>query len=319
MKITGAHTHTHLEMQCVCLSSSLKVNAEIGDIAVGGGQTNFEHWLQRSYYGSSPEVRAEAPQTREKKEIRPPAYAEFTEHVMSSHLFPRPREIYIQKRETPTSLYRRQREELRVRVSRISASSNTFFFKLFHSFKTLISCLVIFYSFCQRALYYLLQLLDWLPGEPVTTADASQSAEVFLKNKLTYSSFNASHKNMNKMSAWNCAALFMHSSPFQVSVNPLKCPILQNELWKDFPARISVWKMSKESGNLPEASHSPGTAFFSSPFQTISKRLDTKGTEWNVEPFHAALQWGSCQVHTEDESSFDHLDAREEGSPVAFL
>lgn len=98
-----AHTHAQMQCMCVCLSSSLKVNAEIGDIAVGGGQTNFEHWLQ-SYYGSSLEVRAEAPQTREKKEIRPPTYAEFTEHVMSSHLFPRPQEIYIQKRETPTSV-----------------------------------------------------------------------------------------------------------------------------------------------------------------------------------------------------------------------
>lgn len=39
---------------------SLKANAEIGDIAVGGGQTNFEHSLQSSYYPSSLEVTAEA-------------------------------------------------------------------------------------------------------------------------------------------------------------------------------------------------------------------------------------------------------------------
>lgn len=40
--------------------ASLKVNAEIGDIAVGGGQTNFEHSLQWSYYPSSLEVTAKA-------------------------------------------------------------------------------------------------------------------------------------------------------------------------------------------------------------------------------------------------------------------
>lgn len=91
-KVIGRHS------VCASVSSSLKVNAEIGDIAVGGGQTNFEHWLHRSYYGSSLEVKAEAPQTREKKEIRPPTYAEFTQHVMSSLLFPRPLEIYMQKK-----------------------------------------------------------------------------------------------------------------------------------------------------------------------------------------------------------------------------
>lgn len=48
------HTHTDVEIDCMCVreslrdweSASLKANAEIGDIAVGGGQTNFEHSLQ---------------------------------------------------------------------------------------------------------------------------------------------------------------------------------------------------------------------------------------------------------------------------------
>lgn len=38
-------THTDSEIVCVC-EESLKANAETGDIAVGGGQTNFEHSLQ---------------------------------------------------------------------------------------------------------------------------------------------------------------------------------------------------------------------------------------------------------------------------------
>lgn len=54
-----SHTHTDSEIVCVC-EESLKANAETGDIAVGGGQTNFEHSLQWSYYPSSLEVTAEA-------------------------------------------------------------------------------------------------------------------------------------------------------------------------------------------------------------------------------------------------------------------
>lgn len=48
----------------------LKANAEIGDIAVGGGQTNFEHSSQQSYYPFSLEVTVKAagksPQTGKK-------------------------------------------------------------------------------------------------------------------------------------------------------------------------------------------------------------------------------------------------------------
>lgn len=59
-----------------------------------------------------------------KKEIRPPIYAEFTEHVMSSGLFPGPQEIYIQKRETPTSQTAERRIVCQI-ISRIFASLNT--------------------------------------------------------------------------------------------------------------------------------------------------------------------------------------------------
>lgn len=41
------HTHTQMDSEIVCVcEESLKANAETGDIAVGGGQTNFEHSLQ---------------------------------------------------------------------------------------------------------------------------------------------------------------------------------------------------------------------------------------------------------------------------------
>lgn len=48
------------ETESLRQSASLKANAEIVDVAVGGGQTNFEHSLQWSYYPSSLEVTVEA-------------------------------------------------------------------------------------------------------------------------------------------------------------------------------------------------------------------------------------------------------------------
>lgn len=81
-------THTDSEIVCVC-EESLKANAETGDIAVGGGQTNFEHSLQWSYYPSSLEVTAEAagkaPRTGGKKKL---LHAELTEHDVGRRLVP---------------------------------------------------------------------------------------------------------------------------------------------------------------------------------------------------------------------------------------
>lgn len=83
-----SHTHTDSEIVCVC-EESLKANAETGDIAVGGGQTNFEHSLQWSYYPSSLEVTAEAagkaPRTGGKKKL---LHAELTEHDVGRRLVP---------------------------------------------------------------------------------------------------------------------------------------------------------------------------------------------------------------------------------------
>ena len=54
-------------------SAGLKVNAEIGGAAVGGGQTNFEHSSHWSYYPFSPEVTGKAarkaPQTSESSHV----------------------------------------------------------------------------------------------------------------------------------------------------------------------------------------------------------------------------------------------------------
>lgn len=85
-----SHTHTHTDSEIVCVcEESLKANAETGDIAVGGGQTNFEHSLQWSYYPSSLEVTAEAagkaPRTGGKKKL---LHAELTEHDVGRRLVP---------------------------------------------------------------------------------------------------------------------------------------------------------------------------------------------------------------------------------------
>lgn len=88
----------------------------------------------------------------------------------------------------------------------------------------------------------------------------------------------------------------MESSSFQVSGNPLKCHNLRNELWKYFPAGISVWKITEEPRNLPYASPAPVTALFLSPFQTCGPakplfELEAVNAGWLIMRTCAAGVW----------------------------